>query len=87
MSMNQFDLFARARSRVHVPQRPDPEAIRLRLIGVLEELRATERMPWEPPQLRSWQHVFNNMASWLPAEEGARLRQEFAKEIERLQKA
>jgi hypothetical protein len=86
MSMRQFDLFAGARPRAHVPQSPDPDAIRVRLLDVLEQLRNTERMPWDPAQLRSWQHVFRNMANWLPPEEGDRLRQEFSREIERLQR-
>lgn len=83
--MNQFDLFTGARSRVHVPQNPDPETIRLRLLGTLEQLRSANQMPWEPWQLRSWQHVFHNMAGWLPSEERDKMRQDFSKEIERLQ--
>jgi hypothetical protein len=87
MSMSQFDLFAGARCRVQVPQSPDPEAIRLRLLSVLEQLRTTEQMPWELWQLRSWQHVFHNMANWLPPEERESLRQAFSREIERLEQA
>jgi hypothetical protein len=87
MSMRQFDLFAGARSKVHVPQLPDTEAIRLRLIEVLEQLRAAQQMPWEPSQLRSWTHVFHNMANWLPQDERDSLRREFSREIERLRQA
>ena len=87
MSMNQFDLFARPRLKVHIPQNPDPDAIRLRLAGVLDQLRSAGRMPWEPWQLRSWCHVFYNMANWLPPEERDKLRQDFSTEVERLMKS
>ena len=83
--MRQFDLFAGASSRVHAPQSPDPDTIRGRLL-CLETLRTTEEMPWNPWQLRSWQHVFHNMANWLPQDERDKLRQEFTKELERLQR-
>ena len=85
--MRQFDLFAGTRSASQVPQSPDPEAIRARLLDVLEQLRTTEQMPWKPWQLRSWQHVFHNMANWLPQDERDRLRQEFFTQVERLQQA
>jgi hypothetical protein len=83
--MRQFDLFARARCSVHVPQSPDPEAVRLRLLGILDHLRLATQMPWQPWQLQSWQQVFYNMANWLSPEERDRLRQEFTRQIERLQ--
>lgn len=85
MSMRQFDLFTGARSRVHVPQSPDPEAIRVRLDAVLQELRCADQIPWDLPKLRSWEHVFHNMANWLPQDERDALRREFTKELERLQ--
>lgn len=87
MSMRQIDLFAGARSRVHVPQTPDPEAVRTRLLSVLEQLSSAKQMPWEPWQLRSWQYVFHNMANWLPPEERDMLRETFSREVERLQRA
>jgi len=83
--MRQIDLFSAARVKLRVPQSPDPDAVRERLNEVLQQLRSAESMPWEGSKLRSWQHVFHNMANWLPAEERDRLRQEFSREIERLQ--
>lgn len=83
--MGQIDLFAAAGPAKQIPQTPDPDAIRVRLVGILDELRASERLPWTPTQLRSWLHVFPNMANWLPADERDRLRQDFAAEIARLQ--
>jgi hypothetical protein len=41
-------------------------------------------MPWTPSQVRSWKHVFHNMANWLPAEEREQLRREFRDEMARL---
>ena len=82
--MRQFDLFTEARSRSRVPQSPDPDAIQVRLGEVLEHLRAVDRMPWAPSQLRSWQQVFHNMANWLPPAERDSLRRDFAAEVARL---
>lgn len=63
-----------------------PTPTRSGAVFLLETLRTTEEMPWNPWQLRSWQHVFHNMANWLPQDERDKLRQEFTKELERLQR-
>ena len=66
---------------------PDPEKVRRRLNALLETARAAERMPWPERDPRMWQMVFPNMANWLPADEAAQLRLEFAREMERLKQA
>ena len=63
---------------------PDPEVIRHRLTSLLEQARQSEVMPWPAAKARMWQTVFPQMADWLPDEEAAQLRFEFATEIERL---
>jgi hypothetical protein len=84
--MAQLDLFGKSQLRVSVPQRPDLSAIRLRLVQVLEELKGATQIPWAPTQLKSWQHVFYNMANWLPADERDDFRQRFTQELSRLNK-
>jgi hypothetical protein len=44
-------------------------------------------VPWDAEQASLYRTVFPQMASWLPADEAARLRREFAAELDRLQAA
>lgn len=66
---------------------PDPAVVRRKLLAVLEQARSAERMPWDRKQALFWQTVFPQMANWLPDEEAAQLRFEFAQEFERLKAA
>lgn len=66
---------------------PDPEAVRIRLKSLIERARSAEKMPWSERDTRMWQTVFPNMAKWLPKEEADQLCFEFAREIERLNRA
>ena len=84
--MAQLDLFGSRRLASSVPQKPDIDKIRALLTAALQQLRAADKIPWEPAQLRSWHHVFHNMTKWLPAKERDELRQIFQAEISRLQK-
>ena len=63
---------------------PDVQAIRERLNGLLETLRASDTMPFSDRDLRMWQTVVPNMTRWLPNDEAAAVRIEFAHEMERL---
>ena len=63
---------------------PDLQAIRERLDGLLETLRASETMPLSDRDLRMWQTVVPNMTRWLPDDEADAVRIEFAHEMERL---
>ena len=86
----QGSLFGVAEDRLQAPQQrylPDPEKIRRRLNALLGEARAADKMPWPERDARMWQIVFPNMANWLPDEEAAHLRFEFAREMERLRRA
>jgi hypothetical protein len=44
-------------------------------------------MPWPERDTRMWQIVFPNMANWLPDDEAEQLRLDFAREMERLNRA
>lgn len=66
---------------------PDPKKVRRRLLALLEQVRAAEKMPWPERDARMWQIVFPQMANWLPPEEAEQLRFEFAQEMERSKRA
>ena len=86
----QGSLFGEGESRLQALVRsylPDPEQVRQRMLAVLQKARSAERMPWSEKDARMWQTIFPNMANWLPEEEAAQLRFEFACEMERLRKA
>ena len=86
----QGSLFGEGEDRMQAPQQrstPIPEIARKRLNGVLAKARAAETMPWPERDVRMWQTVFPNMASWLPEEEARQLCFEFEQEIERLSRA
>ena len=86
----QQSLFGAGEDRMQPPARnlaPDPETIRRRLNALLESARQSKVMPWPEPKARMWQTVFPNMANWLPSEEAAQLRFDFAREMERLRQA
>lgn len=79
--MPQPDLFAEA---LQPRWRPNPEKIRARLVRILGEARAAETMPWEPAILSLYRTIFPDMTRWLPDDEAARWRAEFAAELARL---
>lgn len=86
----QFSLFGDGDDRLQRPQQkltPDPEDVRRRMLVLLGKARAAKKMPWPEREARMWQTVFPNMANWLPEEEAAQLRFEFAREMERLRAA
>jgi hypothetical protein len=65
----------------------DPAEVRAELMAVLAKARAAPQVPWDAEQASLYRTVFPQMASWLPADEAARLRREFAAELDRLQAA
>lgn len=86
----QGSLFGPGENRLQAPRQrslPDPEAVRRRLVSLLEKARSAKRMPWSERDARMWQTVFPNMAKWLPQDEADQLRFEFAQEMERLRQA
>ena len=95
-SSGQGDLFERddenaeddscenPRSPVYVA---DPDEVRADLQKILDEARSAETMPWDERHVLLYRTIFPQMTNWLPAEEAAQLRQEFAAELARLESA
>jgi hypothetical protein len=67
--------------------RPDPDQVRARLQKILAEARAAEKLPWDQDKLLVYRTIFPQMAGWLPEDEGAQLKFEFATEMARLKAA
>ena len=78
----QPDLFGPAPAPSYLP---DPDKIRSKLLGVLAKARAAPEVPWSPKDADFYRTVFPQMATWLPDDEAARLRREFAAELARLE--
>lgn len=85
--MSQADLFAPLRGRAAPPpDRPEPDAVRARLLEWLATARAAREMPWTPQRVGTLEHLFHNMANWLPEDERDGLRRAFAAELARLRR-
>ncbi|HEV2300166.1 MAG TPA: hypothetical protein VGR91_01230 [Stellaceae bacterium] len=84
--MSQGDLFAAAAGapKPVSPEIPDPDAIRTRLTAMLALVRDATKLPWEVPRARAQEHLFHNMAAWLPPDERDALRTAFVAEMNRL---
>ncbi len=67
--------------------RADPDEVRRDLLRLLAQARAAQTMPWEPRKVRLYRTIFPQMANWLPEEEAAQLKFQFAAELERLEAA
>ena len=67
--------------------RADPDSVRAELHKILAEARAAQTLPWEQKRVALYRTIFPQMTNWLPEEEGAQLRFEFAAELERLKAA
>jgi len=84
-TMRQGDLFSAA-AAPPPPDAPDPDAIRARLHAMLTLVSDACEMPWEPSRARVQEHLFINMAAWLPSQERDALRQAFTAEMCRLRR-
>jgi hypothetical protein len=67
--------------------RPDLDKVRSRLHKILAEAQAAQKLPWEPTTVSLYRTIFPQMTQWLPDDEGAQLRCEFAAELARLKAA
>ena len=65
----------------------DPVRVRARLHKILAEARAARTLPWDSARVSLYRTIFPQMTLWLPEQEGAQLRFEFAEELERLEAA
>ena len=91
---DQLDLFGETQAggcpgaeRTAAVYRADPGEVRAELLRVLAQARAARSFPWDARRTLYWRTVFPQMTNWLPDEEAARLRFEFATEIQRLEAA
>ena len=69
------------------PYKPDLDDVRRRLGRIIGEARAAKTLPWNEDRLAVYRAIVPHMTGWLPEDEGARLRQEFATELARLEAA
>ena len=67
--------------------RPDLGKVRAKLHRILAEARAAKTMPWDGDRQLVYRTIFPHMAGWLPDEEAAQLRFDFATELARLKAA
>jgi hypothetical protein len=66
---------------------PPPVRVRRKMLAMLGQLRGAEECPWSACELGRNKVIFPQMANWLPEEEAASLRREFAAEVARLEAA
>ncbi len=66
---------------------PKPEKVRQMMLAMLAEIKGAEECPWNEYKLGLNKVIFPQMANWLPEEEAAVLRREFAAEVARLEAA
>lgn len=81
---SQSDLFGAEPTPAY---RPDSGKVRARLHKILAEARAAQTSPWEPARVSLYRTIFPQMTLFLPEEEAAQLRFEFATEMARLESA
>ena len=91
MSYRQLDLFQTDEQpdedRPTPVFRADPEKVRRELHAILAQARAAQTMPWDSQRVGLYRTIFPQMTNWLPEEEAAQLRFEFAAEMARLEAA
>ena len=80
----QADLFGEEAAPAY---QPDPNKVRARLHKILAEARSAQTLPWDSARVSLYRTIFPQMTLWLPDEEAAQLRFEFAEELERLEAA
>jgi len=66
----QNDLFGDQPAPIY---RADPGQVRADLYKILAEVRAAQKLPWEPTTVSLYRTIFPQMTNWLPQEEGAQL--------------
>lgn len=82
----QGELFRAAEPKPQVAP-VTPDSVRAKMLGMLAQLRAADRMPWPERTARINEAIFPQMANWLPEEEGDQLCFAFREQMERLKLA
>ena len=70
-----------------VSYRPDPEKMRAKILAIIAQARGASTFPWDQAKQKFYRTVIPQMSLWLPEEEAAQLRFEFAEEFKRLELA
>jgi hypothetical protein len=87
MTRAQLDMFP-AQDDLFPPEpvvyRADPDKVRRKLERILAEARAAETMPWDRSKHALYATIVPQMTLWLPDDEAAQFRLDFAAEMERL---
>jgi hypothetical protein len=81
--MNQLPLFRSQRAESE-PRPPDLAYVRRSLNRLLRLAREAQIMPWSEGETESWEKLFPELATSLPAEEAETLTFEFKRELARL---
>ena len=79
----QSDLFGPGPAQPAV-FRGDPDRVRARLGKIVAEARMADTMPWDRATLRLYRTIVPQMSLWLAADEAARWRLDFDREVLRL---
>jgi hypothetical protein len=95
MARRQLDLFGNDDAQAElfnadeapIAYRPDTDAVRTELLGILAEARAASVVPWDTRRTKLYRTIFPQMTLWLPADEAEQLRLEFETELKRLDAA
>ncbi len=64
---------------------PKPEKVRQKLLAMLDQIRGAEECPWSEKELGLNKVIFPQMTNWLPEDEAAEFRRQFAEEVARLE--
>jgi hypothetical protein len=84
VTADQLDMFGAPPAQSYDP---DPACVRAELNDILAQARAAKTLPWPRSRAALYRTIFPQMANWLPDKEAKRLRQEFEKELDRLEAA
>ncbi len=79
----QGELFAKQK----VPRRSEhvtPDEVRAKMLQMLDQLKASDEMPWPERTARINEVIFPQMSRWLPEDEAEQLCLEFRREYERV---
>jgi hypothetical protein len=80
---DQLNLFEPPKSAAEPPP-PDPDFARKHLGRLLRTIEVAEAMPWSPPQTRTWEALFPQIALALPEDERREMCDAFAAHLARL---
>lgn len=83
----QADLFAGQAQPERGPRSyaPTPGYVRAYLRQIVEQARAAQSLPWDERKTGFYKQVVPQMVLWLPADEAARWRLDFEREVARLE--